>query len=352
MPRVRSIYLRAISCRCLIFLAGDVLALAILAPTALAQSAIDDVHVVSGEITPRAATVDVASAAFSPTAVGDAGAGLIRTSVNLVLVPVNVTDNFNRPIVGLNQDNFQLFDGKKPQEIKNFSNEDTPVSVGILVDTSGSMRDKLDRARDAVAQFCDAANPQDEFFLITFADAPQLVTDFTSSVEYIENDLLTSRSKGQTSLLDAIYMGLRKMRGARYGRRALLIISDGGDNHSRYTEHDVKAVIRESDVMLYAVGTFDRYVSTQEELLGPELLQNVAEQTGGRSFSLSNANDMPGVTRAIGTQLRHQYLLAYQPQSTPHDGKWHKINVKLLLPKALRYSFHVAARPGYYAGAE
>ncbi len=352
MPPVRSISLRVISCSFLILVAGYVLAPTVVAPVALAQSAIDDVHVVRRGVVPHGDPIDVASAAFSPSVVGDPRTGLIRTSVDLVMVPVNVTDNLNRPVTGLNQENFQLFDGKKPQEIKNFSNEDTPVSVGVLVDTSGSMRDKLERARDAVAQFCDAANPQDEFFLITFADMPQLVTDFTTSVEHIENDLLTARSKGQTSLLDAIYMGLRKMRSARYARRALLIISDGGDNHSRYSEHDVKAMIRESDVVLYAVGTFDRYVATQEELLGPELLQNVAEQTGGRSFSLSNANDMPGVTRAIGTQLRHQYLLAYQPQAAPRDGKWHKISVKLLLPKALRYSFHIAARPGYYAGEE
>src|SRR5208282_6247279 len=144
-----------------------------------------------------------------------------------------------------------------------------------------------------VAQFCDAANPQDEFFLITFADAPQIMTDFTNSVEHLENDMLTARSKGQTSLLDAIYMGVRKMRSARYARRALLILSDGGDNHSRYTEHDVKAAIREADVMVYAVGTYDRYVATQEEQLGPQLLQDIAGQTGGGAFSLSTANQMP-----------------------------------------------------------
>jgi Ca-activated chloride channel homolog len=343
MSPVRAISLHVVSLGFFILVAAG-----ILPQMALAQSTIDDVHIV-----PRQKTVDLASAAFSPNAAGGyAAAGLIHTSVDLVMVPVTITDNFNRPIIGLNQQNFQLFDGKKAQEIKHFSNEDAPVSVGILLDTSASMNSKLDRAREAVAQFCDAANPQDEFFLITFADTPQLVTDFTTSVEHIENDLLTVRSKGQTSLLDAISMGVRKMRGAHYGRRALLILSDGGDNHSRNSEHDVKALIREADVMVYAVGTFDRYVATQEELLGPELLQNVAEQSGGKTFLLSSANDMPVVTRTIGTQLRHQYVLAYQPQTQPHDGKWHKINVKLLLPKALRYSFHIAARPGYYAGAE
>jgi len=315
-----------------------------------AQSAIDDVH-----ITPREKTVDVATASYSTTsAAGNyAGGGVIRTNVNLVLVPVTITDSLHRPVVGLDQENFQLFEGKKPQEIKNFSSEDTPVSVGFLVDTSGSMSYKLERAREAVVQFCEAANPQDEFFMITFADTPRLTTDFTTSPEHVENDLLTVRSKGQTSLLDAIYMGIRKMRSARYARKALLILSDGGDNHSRYTEKDVKAALREADVTVYAVGTYERYVATQEEFLGPELLRDVAGITGGQAFTITDASEMSDVTRNIGTQLRHQYMLAYQPQAPPHDGKWHKISVKLRLPKKLNYLLlRVEARPGYYGGAE
>jgi len=202
-------------------------------------------------------------------------------------------------------------------------------------------------------QFCEAANPQDEFFLITFADAPQLVTDFTNSAEQLENDLLTSRSKGQTSLLDAIYMGVGKMREARYARKALLILSDGGDNHSRYTEKNVKSALRESDVMVFAVGTYERYFATQEELLGPSLLNSVAGITGGQAFTITNAGELPAVTRNIGTQLRHQYMLAYQPPAAGRDGKWHKINVKLRLPKKLNsLLLHVNARAGYYGGGE
>jgi Ca-activated chloride channel family protein len=313
---------------------------------ALGQTATDDVH-----ITPREKTVDVATAAYAINS-GFSGAALIRTSVNLVMVPVSITDDLHRPVVGLESENFQLFEGKKAQEIKNFSSEDTPVSVGILVDTSGSMSSKLEQAREAVVQFCEAANPQDEFFLITFADAPQLVTDFTNSAEQVENDLLTSRSKGQTSLLDAIYMGVGKMRDARFARKALLILSDGGDNHSRYTEKDVKSALRESDVMVFAVGTYERYVATQEELLGPSLLNAVAGITGGQAFTITNAGELPAITRNIGMQLRHQYLLAYQPQAAEHDGKWHKINVKLRLPKKLNYLLHVNARAGYYGGGE
>jgi Ca-activated chloride channel homolog len=312
-----------------------------------AQSSIDQVH-----ITPRETPEQLASASYASSyASGLSSASLIRTSVDLVLVPVSITDDRNRPVIGLDQDNFQLFENKKRQEIKNFSNEDTPVSIGILVDISGSMSYKLQRAREAVQQFCDAANPQDEFFLITFADAPALVSDFTTDAQQITNDLLTTRSKGQTSLLDAIYMGVKKMREAHYARKALLILSDGGDNHSRYSEHDVKSAVRESDISIYAVGTYDRWVNSQEELMGPELLSTIADMTGGVSFTLNSPNDMPSVTRNIGTRLRHQYVIAYQPKAAPHDGKWHKISVKLRLPKKFPF-LHVDARTGYYSGGE
>ena len=311
----------------------------------LGQTSLDDVHVIA-----RQNTVDVATAAY-PADPSDrlSAAGMIHNSAELVLVPVSVTDGMNRPVIGLDQGNFQLFENKKAQAIKNFSSEDAPVSVGILVDTSGSMSYKLDRARDAVRQFCEEANLQDEFFLITFADTPTLATDFTTSPEQIENDLLTARSKGQTSLLDAIYMGVGKLRDARYGRKALLIFSDGGDNHSRYSERDVKSAIRESDVTVYTIGTYEKWVSTQEELLGPQLLGDVAEMSGGHAFKLSNVNEMSVVSRSIGRLLRYQYMLAYQPQIAAHDGKWHRISVKLLLPKSLHALLHAEARPGYYA---
>jgi Ca-activated chloride channel homolog len=268
------------------------------------------------------------------------------------MVPVTITDTLNRPVVGLEEDNFRLFENKKPQEIKNFSSEDAPVSVGIIVDTSGSMATKLERAREAVRQFCEAANPQDEFFMITFADSPRLATDFTNHTEELENALLTAQAKGETSLLDAIYMGLRKMHEARYARHALLVLSDGGDNHSRYTEHNVRAAVKEADVLVYTVGTFDRYFGTQEELLGPELLRSISESTGGHAFTLTNVEDLPAVTRLIGVQLRHQYMLAYRPSIEEKDGKWHKISVKLRLPKRIHALLRVEARAGYYASAQ
>lgn len=308
-----------------------------------AQTSINDVH-----ITPRSVTPELpASHSSIPQ-----GIKVVRSSTDLVMVPVTITDNFNRPVTGLDQNNFQLYEDKKPQQIKNFSSEDTPVSIGLIVDMSGSMSNKIDRTREAVAAFCNEANPQDEFFMITFADEPQLSTDFTNNPDEIQGALVTSQSKGRTSLLDAIYMGLRKMKDARYPRKALLILSDGGDNHSRYSERDVKGAVKEADVLLYAVGTYDQYVNTQEELLGPELLQSITEVTGGRAYTLTNLQDLPAVTRSIGSQLRHQYVLAYRPQVKPRNGKWYKISVRLRLPKSLHAFLRVHARSGYYASPE
>jgi Ca-activated chloride channel family protein len=313
--------------------------------TAFAQTSINDVH-----IAPREQSIT--SGVLSGGSHLPDGISLIRSKVDLVMVPVSITDAMNRPVTGLDRDNFQLFENKQPQEIRNFSTEDTPVSIGIIMDTSGSMANKVERARDAVRQFCDASNPQDEFFMITFSDAPQLATDFTERPEEIENALLGAQPHGRTSLLDAIYMGIRKMKDARYPRRALLILSDGGDNHSRYSDREIKSAVREADILIYAVGTYDRYASTREELLGPDLLRDVSEVTGGQSYTLTNAAELPQVTRSIGTRLRHQYMLAYSPQTRSHDGKWHKINVKLLLPKKWARFLRVDARTGYYAGGQ
>jgi len=307
------------------------------------QTSIDDVHITPRNVSPEA----IASTPHIPR-----GISVIRSNVDLVTVPVTITDNLNRPVIGLDQENFQLFENKKPQEIRHFSNEDTPVSIGLIVDMSGSMSNKIDKTREAIRQFCQAANPQDEFFMITFADSPQLAADFTNQPDDIENNFLLTQAKGRTSLLDAIYMGLRKMHDARYPRRALLVLSDGGDNHSRYSERDVKGAVKEADVLLYSVGTFDRYVTTEEEMLGPELLRSITEVTGGKAYTITNIADLPAVTRAIGVQLRHQYVLSYRPGAEPQKGKWYKISVRLRLPKKLHEFLRVNARTGYYAIAQ
>ncbi len=275
----------------------------------------------------------------------------IKVDVNLVLVSVSIVDPLNRQVTGLDKENFELFEGKERQEIRHFSSEDAPVSVGAIFDVSGSMAGKIDRAREAVLEFFKIANPQDEFFMIAFADKPEEVTDFTQSVEDIEGRLLYTVPKGRTALLDAIYLSLHKMSQARYEKKALLIISDGGDNHSRYTESEIKNLVKESDVQIYAIGLYDHYFPTEEERLGPQLLTDITELTGGRAFSIDNPNDLADVATKIGIELRNQYVLGYRPTKPANDGKWHKIRVKLVPPKGLP-PLQVHAKAGYYARSE
>src|ERR1700728_159397 len=224
----------------------------------------------------------------------------IRVDVNLVLVPVTVTDPMDRLVTGLEKENFFLYENNKLETIKTFSSEDAPVSIGVILDLSGSMSNKVIRARDSVLEFMKTSNPQDEFFVIGFNDRPELIEDFTSSVDEIEARLATVKAGHRTALLDAIYFGLDKMKQAKYERKALLVVSDGGDNRSRYTEGEVRAVVRESDVQIYSIGIFDQYAPTREEQVGPILLHDVSEETGGQLFRVEDLADMAG----IGTQLR------------------------------------------------
>ncbi len=314
-----------------------------------AQTDVNDIHVQPREVekpkdTPKenlVASTTGLSARVRP----------MRVDVDLVLVPVTITDPMNRLVTGLEKENFQLYEGSSSQEIRSFSSEDAPVSLGVIFDSSGSMSSKMDRAKEAVIEFFKTANPQDEFFMISFSDAPEEVADFTSSVDEIQNRLVFAIPKHRTALLDAIYMGVSKMRQAKYAKKALLIISDGGDNHSRYTEGEIKALVKEADVMIYAIGIYDRYASATEERLGPQLLSDITELTGGRAFTIDNPNDLGDVATKIGVELRNQYVLGYRPTKVVRDGKWRKIKVKLLPPKGLP-PLRVYARTGYYAPAE
>ena len=275
----------------------------------------------------------------------------VKVDVDLVLVPVTITDPMNRLVTGLDRDNFALFEGKDQQEIKHFSSEDAPVSLGVIFDVSGSMSSKIERAREAVVEFFKTANPQDEFFMIAFADKPEEISDFTQSVDDIQGKLVYTIPKGRTALLDAIYLGISKMRQAKYQKKALLIISDGGDNHSRYTEGEIKSLAKEADALIYAIGIYDHYFPTEEERLGPGLLSDISELTGGRTFTIDNPNDLADVATKIGIELRNQYVLGYRPKNPTHDGKWRKIKVKLIPPKGLP-PLRVYAKTGYYAPSE
>jgi len=275
----------------------------------------------------------------------------IRVDSTLVLIPVSVTDPMSRFVTGLDKENFKLSEDKVDQEITQFSSEDAPLSVGIVFDTSGSMGAKLQRSRQAVTQFMKTANPQDEFFLIEFSDRPEIVQTFTSETEEIQNRLTFTQAKGRTALLDGVYLAMNQMKKAHNPRKALLIISDGGDNSSRYTETEVKNAVREADVQIYAIGIFEPIASrgrTVEEMGGPGLLAEMAEQTGGRHFAVDNLAELPDVAAKIGIELRNQYLLGYSPKNPARDGKYRRVQVKLVKTTGLP-QLHAMFRTGYYA---
>ncbi|MBI1358150.1 MAG: VWA domain-containing protein [Acidobacteria bacterium] len=278
-------------------------------------------------------------------------ASVIKTDVDLVLINVTVTDPMGRMVTGLGKEHFEISEDKNKQEIVQFGAEDSPLSLAIVFDASGSMGEKMSKAREAVAQFFKTANPEDEFFLETFNNRPDMLTEFTDSLEDIQSRLTFIESKGRTALLDAIYLALNKMKEAKNQRKALLVISDGGDNSSRYTEREIKSLVRESDVQIYAIGIFEPYGArsrTPEELAGPGLLNDITEATGGRQFPVENLNELPDVAEKIGIELRNQYVLGYVPTNLDRDGKWRRVKVEIQkirgMPQLRPYF-----RNGYYA---
>ncbi len=276
----------------------------------------------------------------------------IRVDVNLVQVPLTVTDPMNRLVTGLEKDNFYLYDNNIGQTIKYFSSQDAPLTIGIIFDLSGSMSSKFVRARKALTEFLRTSNPQDEFFVVGFNDRPAVIVDYTSDPDDVEARMVMLKPENRTALIDAVYLGIDHLRQARYERKALLIISDGGDNRSRYTEGELRRVVRESDVQIYAIGIFDSYAPTTEEQLGPELLKDICEMTGGRMFNVGgDVSDLQDVATRISAELRNEYVIGYTPSEVKHDGNWRKLKVRLVPPPGLP-QLTVHFRQGYYAPSE
>jgi Ca-activated chloride channel family protein len=278
----------------------------------------------------------------------------IRVETQLVLINVTVTDPMNRFVTGLEKEHFKLTEEKVEQTITQFSSEDAPLSIGLVFDASGSMGNKLSKSRQAAAQLFKTANPEDEFFLVQFNNRPELSVGFTTNTEEIQNRLTFTQAKGRTALLDGVYMAMNQMKKARNPRKAIIILSDGGDNSSRYTESEVKNLVREADVQVYAIGIFEPIAGrhrTAEEMGGPGLLTELAESTGGRHFPVENLNELPDVAAKIGIELRNQYVLGYTPTNTTKDGKYRRVQVKLKQPRGLP-PLKAFFRTGYYAPAQ
>ncbi|HZU22068.1 MAG TPA: VWA domain-containing protein [Terriglobales bacterium] len=275
----------------------------------------------------------------------------LQLNVDVVLVPVTVSDAMNRPVMGLGKENFSLFEDSVEQPIRYFSDEDAPISLGVLLDVSNSMKDKIDVAREAVIEFFKNSNPQDDYFVITFSDDPAVLADSTTSLATVEARMGEAQPAGHTALLDAIYLGLNKMRNARYQRRALLIISDGGDNHSRYSSREIKHMVEESDVQIYAIGIYSAVFKTAEEWNGERLLKSITEASGGHTVSIRNASELPDAASAVSHELRSQYVLGYRT-ARANDGKFRKIKVTANPPSNAAERLQVHAKSGYKPPAD
>ena len=275
----------------------------------------------------------------------------LRVETNLVQINVTVTTPLNQVVTGMEKEHFRLLEDKTEQTIVSFSSEEAPLSVGLVFDISGSMGNKLHRARQAAAQFFKTANPEDEFSLVQFNERPEMVVDWTRNTEEIQNRLAFTQAKGRTALLDGLYLAMNLMKKARNPRKAVLVLSDGGDNSSRYTESEIKNLVREADVQVYAMGIFEPVSGRQrsaEEMAGPGLLNELAEQTGGRHFPVDNLNELADIAAKIGVELRSQYLLGYVSSNQNKDGKYRRVEVKLVQPRGLP-PLRAYYRTGYYA---
>jgi VWFA-related protein len=273
----------------------------------------------------------------------------LRVDTSLVLIPLAVTDRANHPVLGLQKSDFRVFDRNQEQQVLNLSFQDAPLAVGLVFDTSGSMAHKIPKARAAVAEFLKTANPEDEFFLVEFDNTVRLTQPLTSDTAEIQARLATAAANGQTALLDAIGLALSEMKRSHNPRKALVIVSDGGDNRSRYTEAEIRDLLRESEVSIYAMGIFDMgtLLLSPEEIEGPGLLDGLAERSGGRLWAVSDLRDLPAIAARIGAELHSSYVLGYAPANLQPDGKYHRVKVTVAGRNGL--PLHVDWRPGYRA---
>jgi VWFA-related protein len=280
------------------------------------------------------------------------GCPALRAEANLVNVPVNVLDSRNRVVNHLDPKFFRVFEDGVEEDIVAVGEDDAPASIGFVFDTSASMGVKLDLSRQAVAEFLKSANPDDEFFLLPFDSRPGAVTGFTSRSEEILDQLAHAKPAGTTAMLDAIQAAFLNIRRAKNARRAIIIISDGGDNHSRTTKTDILRMAREADAQVYTLGTYEPPATrhrTPEEFTGPELLAGISEQTGGRNFPVRRLSDIADAAIRIGFELRNQYVIAYRPANQNWNGKYRRITVETAAPGFPQLRTYW--RQGYYAAA-
>ena len=279
----------------------------------------------------------------------------LRVDASLVLIPVQVTTPLGVSVTDLKKGHFRIYEDNVEQTITHFSKDDAPLSVGLVFDASSSMHNKLHKSSEAAAAFFKTANPEDEFFMVEFNERPRLVVPFTSDSSELYQHIVHTRTIGRTSLLDAIHMAIQQMKKATHVRKAIVVVSDGGDNCSRYSVGQIKSALMESDVQIYAMGIFDPEDSSKkkrpaEEVNGPKLLAELAELTGGKNYKIDDLDNLPQISERIGLELRNQYVLGYSPTDLNRDGKYRKIKLNILPPDGMP-ELRAQYRQGYYAPA-
>jgi Ca-activated chloride channel family protein len=269
---------------------------------------------------------------------------LFKVGVETVFVKVSVTDPLNRYVTGLEKEHFRVYEDKVEQSISHFSQQMAPISVGIIFDVSGSMKDNdnIKKAKSAITRFLQSGNPEDEYFLITFNQRINLAHGFTDNSASVQNEVAFMKPGGRTALYDAVYMGLDQIKRGKNEKKALILITDGEDNSSRYSLTEVREFAKESDVQIYGIGEEGRLGYGRGEI------QNIVNLSGGRAFFPNNFNELDYYIDLVHAELRNQYVLGYVPTNKVHDGKWRRIRVKLEAPQGLP-KLIVHAREGYYA---
>ena len=275
----------------------------------------------------------------------------LRANVDLVLVNVTVLDSAGRAVTGLGPTSFAVLDEKSPQVIRYLSSVDEPISVVVVLDASASMGPKIQEEREAFAELINESNPKDDFGLIVVNDEPRVALHFDDSTDESQRAVEALQPNGSTSLWDGMYLGIRELKNSRCQRKAMVVISDGGDNHSRYTESELKSLLKESDVEVYAIGTFDRYATRLEEKRGPLQLDEVSSVTGGRVFSVHDAAEISRAVTQISHELRNQYVLGYYPSNRVRDSRWRKLKIRLT-ESAPQGRLRLYAKKGYYVPEE
>jgi Ca-activated chloride channel family protein len=276
-------------------------------------------------------------------------ASTLKIDVELVLVNATVTDSLNRYVSGLEAQHFQIWEDQIEQKIEYFNAEDVPISIGVIFDVSGSMKDKINTARVAATTFLKSGNPEDEYFIVSFANRPELMADFTTDITKLQSKLILTPAKGMTAMYDSVYVGLEKLKEGTNPKKALLLITDGEDNRSRYTFQNVKEFVKEQDVQIYGIGIVDDWNSQLSAgKTGRAMIEELAEITGGGAYFPDSVYELEDICTKIAVELKNQYVLGYHSTNETKNGKWRKLRLKVNPPKGIQ-RLSVRAKQGYYA---